>query len=72
MVIVKSSQLLEETNRIISESRQLGELSERDILVLQTGFQKLLRGLTPYALDEGDSVALKELSDPNVFFSRDA
>jgi hypothetical protein len=47
MVIVKLSQLLEVANRIISESRQLGDLSERDILVLQTGFQKLLRGLTP-------------------------
>jgi len=72
MVIVKSSQFLEVANRIISESRQLGDLSERDILVLQTGFQKLLRGLTPYTLDEVDTAALKELSDPNAFFSRDA
>ena len=70
MVIVKSNQLLEVANRIINESRQLGDLSERDILVLQTGFQKLLRGLTPYAIDEGDSAALKELSDPDAFFSR--
>jgi hypothetical protein len=66
MFVVKSNQVVEITHRIIDESRMLGDLSERDMLVLVTGFQKLLRGLTLYALDEGDSSALRELSTPEV------